>query len=205
MRMDSRRSHRQAPISRSVDQVFPNPSSSIRKEQSDHYERVPSQKRAPYFSKNSEKEDKSFYEQLRRQREQDENSDWEETPGSIKAPVVLEDEDIEFLDQLKKKKEESFRSLDEQVEKFKERRHNTVLLTAQEQVTRERDTDFGFSKSISVPSAGKRKFGRLPRYLKTKEKRAKVESAESCILPSLIPYSSNGSEEEEESHKSLGE
>ncbi|GJQ15647.1 hypothetical protein GpartN1_g7438.t1 [Galdieria partita] len=184
-------SHRKAPISRSVEQVFPQASSS-------QHPSLTSQKMTPSFSKKSGKEDKSLYEQLKQQREKHEDdSDWEDTSGSIKAPVVLEDEDIEFLDQLKKKKEESFRSLDEQVEKFKERRHNLVLIPAQEQVTKEGGGRPENNQSISVTSCGKRKFGRLPNYLKTKEKRTKVASVESNIIPSLIPYSSGDDSEGE--------
>lgn len=198
----SSRSPRQVAMPRPVEQVFPN-TFPTKKETNGHYERFTTRSDSSGFKK----EDKSLYEQLKQQRDKDENSDWEETTGSINAPAVLEEEDIEFLEQLKKKKEETFRSLDEQVEKFKERRQNLVLVTAEEQ-QKAAETEVGGV----VQTGYKRKFGRLPSYLKTKEKRTKVES---CAIPSntfhycqvqlftdtllgLIPYSSNESDEQQQ-------
>jgi hypothetical protein len=181
---------------RSVEQVFPKTSSTTKEE---GYEKFIGQGKGLSSFQNKEKEDKSLYEQLRQQRNKDEDSDWDETSGSIRAPAVLEDEDVEFLEQLKKKKDESFRSLDEQVEKFKERRHNLVLVTAEEEPSTKppQETKDNPTSTSSAPAAEKRKLSRLPSYLKAKEKRSKVEAPQSCTIPSLIPYVDDEASEDE--------
>eukprot|EP00871_Galdieria_phlegrea_P002897 jgi/Galph1/3608/GphlegSOOS_G2266.1 len=161
-------SQHRAVLERSVEEVFPTKSS--RKEEK-KYERFITEKASSTVK--SDQEEKSFLKQLKQQRETQED-DWEEPSGSYNAPVVLEEDDVEFIEQLKRKTEESMRSIDEQVQKFKERKQNFVTLTVENQDSRVAQPEKENKEQVSE-SLGKRRNNVLPSYVKPKVKKATIK------------------------------